>query len=122
MGKVKYLLMFLAVVCFMGCARNTNSVSGNGTGLVFNTPFGQLVLGNASFHTVTSDLSEEYFKVTDTTYYNATANSGVEGVMEAGQIVQREVTVEINPVETAVVNGTWGTPGNPPDNGMLVIE
>ena len=99
MKRITILLLCFVWVLPVGCARNTNSVSGNGTGLVFNTPFGQLVLGNASFHTVTSDLEEEYFKVTDTTYYDAVGDVGVEGSMSAGQIVQRELTVEIQPVE-----------------------
>ncbi len=84
----------------MGCARNTNSVIGSGTGMVFITPFGELVLGHADFHSVTSDLENETLKITDTQYYDASGimNLGVDGESNALQKVQRVFTMELTPM------------------------
>ena len=100
---IAFLFMLVSLGLLMsGCARNTNSVKGGGTGLVFITPFGQMVLGNAEFHTVTSDLQEERLTITDTTYYEADADLAGEAAtaMKAGQTAQRTFTMTLEPVES----------------------
>ncbi len=96
---IPILILFLAGAS-IGCARNTNSVKGDGTGLVINTPFGQVVLGHANFHSVTSDLQNERLTITDTTYYDAGADltGDIGTVVGATQAVQRTYTMKLEPV------------------------
>jgi hypothetical protein len=106
MKRITILLMAcLMVPLLIGCARNTNSVSGSATGLAILTSFGEIVLGHANFHTVTSDLNNEKLTVTDISYYDAAGNilgNGEEVGADANalQNVQRTFKMTLSPGAT----------------------